>query len=896
MRSATCPSPLLSPSRRLRWFGLAVVVAVALGLVAAGAARGQAEGRPQRFQLDNGLRVLLLESRAVPVVALNLWAHVGSGDESDDLAGMAHVLEHMLFKGTETRPVGQIAREIEGAGGEINAYTSFDETVYYLVLASRFWELGLDILADGLLHPLLQEEDLRREKEVVLEELRMGRDRPAEEASRALYALSYRTHPYRRPVIGFEETVRGFTREQLLGFFQRWYVPGNMLLVMVGDFDTRQVLPRLRELFGKAPARPVAPHARAPEPAQQELRFTAFTQKIQQGYLRLGFHIPALRHEDVYALDVLAILLGQGESSRLYRRVKDRGLVHAVSASSYTPQDPGLFEVAAVLDREKARDAIRAVLREIFLLKHELAGPEELRKAKLNLQSDAVRDRETVQGMARKLGYYETIAGDAGYEREYLRRIGEVTAEEVRQVARRYLTPVNLSVAFLHPAGTAAPLDQAALRALVGEVERQAAPSPPARDPAEVRKTVLPNGMTVLLREDHRVPLVALRAVFLGGLRYERPKQNGITNFVAELLTKGTRRRSAVEIAEEVESMAASLSGFSGRNSFGVEAEGLSGFLDRLLDLVADVVTSPAFPAGELEKERRDLLAAIERREDQPSQVAFDLFLQKLYPAHPYGLKLLGEASTVRALTREDLRRHYARYARPGNLVLAIVGDIQAEAALKQVRAAFAGFKGATARPPALGTPRLPRAPARAFIRKEKEQIHLVLGFLGTTMFSPDRYALDVLNGVLGGMGGRLFTELRDKQSLAYAVSPVEVSGLEPGYLGVYMGTSRGKLRQSVQEVLRLLRELRDQPVGPEELGRAKRSVVGAFEISLQRLSALASNLAFDERYGLGYDYFRRYPEQIMKVTAEDVRRVARKYLDLDRYVLAVVGPEGEGL
>ncbi|MBI2370628.1 MAG: insulinase family protein [Deltaproteobacteria bacterium] len=844
--------PSQSPGRRPCRPTLVALLAMGLVLLAAGGAwaQAQAEARPQRFRLDNGLRVLLLESRATPVVGLNLWVHVGSGDESDDLAGMAHVMEHMLFKGTETRPVGQIAREIEGAGGEINAYTSFDETVYYIVLASRFWELGLDILADGVLHPVLQDEDLRREKEVVLEELRMGRDSPGQEAGRALYALSYRAHPYRRPVIGFEETVRGFTREQLLGFYQRWYVPGNMLLVMVGDFDTQQVLPRIRALFGKAPARPGPSRARAAEPVQRELRFTAFTQKIQQSYLRLGFHIPALRHGDVYALDVLSILLGQGESSRLYRQVKDRGLVHAVSASSYTPQDPGLFEVAAVLAREKLREALRALLREVFLLKQEPAGAEELRKAKLNIQSDAVRDRETVQGMARKLGYYEMIAGDMGYERE----------------------------------------------SLVEEVDHQVAASTPARRAEEIRKAVLPNGMTVLIREDHRVPLVALRAVFLGGLRSERPKQSGLTNFVAEMLTKGTRRRSAAEIAAEVESMAGSLSGFSGRNSFGVEAEGLSDSFDRLLDLVADVLIGPTFPAGELEKKRRDLLAAIERREDQLSQVAFDLFRQKLYPSHPYGLKVLGEASTVKALTREALRRHYARYARPGNLVLALVGDVQADAVLKQVRAAFAGFKGAAPRPPALGTPRPPRAPVRVFTRKEKEQIHLVLGFLGTTMFSPDRFALEVLNGVLAGMGGRLFTELRDKQSLAYSVSPFEISGLEPGAFGVYMGTSRGKLRQSVEEVLRLLREAREQSVGQEELDRAKRSLVGAFEINLQRLGALASHLAFDERYGLGYDYFRRYPEQIMKVTAEDVQRVARKYLDLDRYVLAVVGPEGEGL
>jgi zinc protease len=323
-----------------------------------------------RYALDNGLTVILQENHSVPVVAFNVWVRAGSAEETDAESGIAHVHEHMLFKGTERRGVGEIAKAIESSGGHINAYTSFDQTVYYDVIASRYLETGLDVLADAVQNSTFDPSELAKEKEVVLEEIKRSEDMPGAKLSKALFGLVYRVHPYRRPIIGTENHVRSFSREMILDFYRRWYVPNNMVLVGVGDFSTADARSKIERAFGAFKPRPALDHRREAEPPQQQMRLGVVPEETQQGYLMLGFPTHGIRHSDTAALDVLAIVLGQGESSRLYRRVKsDQGKVHAVRAQSYVMKDPGLFLVSALLDPALTLKAQEALLCEIFRLR-----------------------------------------------------------------------------------------------------------------------------------------------------------------------------------------------------------------------------------------------------------------------------------------------------------------------------------------------------------------------------------------------------------------------------------------------------------------------------------------------------------------------------------------------
>ncbi len=891
---------------RMALYGMIAAGVPANSATAAGAERGL---NVTRHILENGLTVILEENHASPVVAFNVWVKAGSGDERDEESGLAHVLEHMVFKGTERRKVGQIAQEIEGAGGDINAFTSFDQTVYHIVLASRFFDTGLDIVADAVRNSAFDPEELEKELEVVLEEVRRGEDIPSRRLSQALFAEAYRTHPYRRPVIGTTATIRTFKRPDIMDFFRKWYRPGNMALVVAGDFRTEEALPKIRAVFESWPARSLPERPRTPEPAQDRMRVVLLKDNVQEAHLNIAFHISDLKHEDTYALDVLALIAGQGESSRLYRRVKDqKGLVHTVYSSSYTPKDPGLLVAGAVLEPAKAPAAIEAILRELYALKSELPSPHELKKAKLNIEADFIFRKETVQGQAQSLGYFETVAGNLDFERHYVEKILALTPRDIQKAAEKYFRPENLTLALLVPNGTPETTDETAIRKAAeaaesggtnsvaqgdGNPDSASAVAPPGgRAGVEVHREIFPNGTTLIVKENPAVPTVAIRAVYLGGTRFETEKQNGINNFIADMMTRGTERLDAPAFATLVDSMAASISGSSGRNSLGVTAEGLSRFFDPLLDLLGEVIHQPAFDPEEIEKSRQDILAEIKREYDNLSQSAFKLFFRKLYGAHPFALPVNGTSESVAGLTREDMVSYYRGLAVPDNLVLTVVGDVRTDYVVRRVQEVFgrpAEGKIALPDPP---DPSPPSAPIREVVHRDKKQAHIAYGFLGTTLKDSDRYPLEILNAVLSGQGGRLFLELRDRQSLAYAISSFHFESLEPGALGVYIATAPDKVETALAGIRRELDKIRSTPISVEELERAKKYIIGGYEIDLQRNASQAADMGFNERYGLGWDEYRRFPERISAVTREDVLRVAQKYIRPDAPVIGMIAPE----
>lgn len=856
-----------------------------------------------KYQLTNGLTVILQENHATPVVALNMWVKAGSANETDKEAGISHVFEHMLFKGTKKRPVGMIAKEVESAGGIINAFTSFDHTVYYLILASRFFDTGLDILADAIQSSSFDPGELEKEKEVVLEEWRRSQDIPSSFLSDRLFSTSYQRHPYGRPVIGYKDTIVSLTREQMLNYFRKWYIPNNMALVIVGDFNAREIMPKVEQAFQGFDRKSDPHQKRVVEPPQEELKSIILNKNISQTYMSLAFHIPDIKNIDTYPLDVLSLILGQGESSRLYHRVKtERQSVHTVYAAAYTPKDPGLLIIGAIMEAKKVGRALEDILREVYRLRTEEVSPQELEKAKVNLESDFVYQRETVQGQARALGYFETTTGDVGYQQEYLKQIAKVTPADIQRVANLYLKHSNLTAGLLLPQDSPSVIDSVEIKRIAERtsaemetVRAQPQTLPEAlAQPKEVKKVVLENGITLLIKESHAIPITAMTAVFLGGIRFETRENNGISNFMASMLTKGTHARTALELAIEVESMAGSIDGFSGMNSFGVTGKFLQSYFVKGLELMADILTNPSFDESELEKKRTDILAAIKRQDDDLTSCVSNLFSSTLYGQHPYGMTILGTEESTKKLTRQDLLEFYRRYTVAENLVLAIVGDVNAGEVIDKVKRVFRSFP----RVP-LKTPEIPRVlpPSETRVKeanKEKNQAHLIFGFLGTTLDDSDRYPLEILNAILSGQGGRLFLELRDRQSLAYSVSSFSREGLEPGSIGVYIGTSPDKVEKALAGIQEELRKVITEPVSAEELERAKKYLVGTYEIGLQSGASQASDIAFNERYGLSHDFYRRYPQKLFGVTAEDVLRVARKYIQLSKYTMAIVRPKLE--
>jgi zinc protease len=862
-----------------------------------------------KLTLKNGLQVVLEENHAAPVVAMQAWVAVGSADEPPGLAGVAHVFEHMLFKGTKKRGVGQIAREVEAAGGEINAWTSFDETVYHLVLASRFFDTGLDILSDALINSTFDPAELERERRVVLEEIKQGQDSPDRVASQMLFSAAFKAHPYGRPVIGDEASVSALTRAQMIDFFQRHYVAGNVTLVIVGDFDAEAARAKIAAAFapmrkgGKRPSRPA-------EPAQTAPRTVVAARDVRETQLMLAFHTPAIGHDDVAALDLLSVVLGQGESSRLNLQVaRNRQLVTSAHSYAFTSRDGGLLVVGAAMPPGRVEEPARAILDEALRLPREEVSPEELAKARNILESDIVYDKETVQGYARKLGFFSCIAGDPDLEDRYFARIRSITPAELRAVAARYLRVANLTTAALVPqagaagtkkgAGTAAATDRLAsrLEAVAAAAEARAdrrspRPAPAAAD--EVVSVALPSGLRLLVLRDGTVPIVSVQAVWPGGLRNEDARTNGISNLLAAMLPRGTKSRTAEQIMTEVEGMAGGLQGFSGRNSLGLRAEFMSRHWERGLELFADCIRNPRFSEDELERERRIVLDDIHAQDDDLGHAAFRLFQAALWKKHPYRLELSGTRDSVASMTRRRLIDHYRRYYRPSGLTIAVVGDVDTDRLVAKVQSLFADAPADAAEPAAVAAEPPHDEPAQVFRFLAREQAHVVLGFPGTTLKSPDRFALELLSQILSGQGGRLFVELREKRALVYRVSASSVEGIDPGYFAVYLACSPENLDQAVAAVRAELGRVVERGVTAEEVERARKYLIGAHAIGLQRKSAIAGALAFDEAYGQGWREYRRYADELQEVSLADVQRVARRYLDGRREVVAVVKPGEE--
>ncbi len=857
------------------------------------------------MKLDNGLEVILEENHASPVVAFQAWVKIGSADEPPELAGIAHVFEHMLFKGTKKRGVGQIAREVESCGGEINAWTSHDETVYHLVLASQFFDAGLDILADTLMNSSFDAGELERERKVVLEEIKQGIDDPERQAGQGLFRTLFDAHPYGRPIIGNEGTVSKLKREDILAFFAKHYVGSNVTLVVVGDFDASVAKKKIDKAFAAMPEG-VAVGPRPRQPDQKALRVKGAGRDVKEAQLLFGFRTPAINHADIPALDLLAVLLGQGESSRLNLEVvRNRQYATNTSAYLFSARDPGALVVGAGLPPGRVEDATRAVLDEVLRLSVEDVRPEELAKAKTILESDRVYDKETVQGYARKLGFFAAIAGDPNFEEGYLSMLHKITAGDLRRVAAEYLRVANLSIYVQVPTRRGAKQADATDK-LLGRVKataeaaeartkaRFARASATAPDADKVYRHVFPSGLKLLVLRDTSVPIVALRATWVGGLRYEDDRSNGISNMLAALLARGTKTRSAEQIMNDVEGMAGSMTGYAGRNSIGLQAEFLSRYFERAIDLVADCLLNATFADDELEKERRIVLDDIRAQEDSLGQVAFKLFHGAIWQKHPYRLDPMGTTQSVASLTRRKLLTHFRQRYSTSNLTIAIVGDVDPARVQAKVGALLGGRPEQTLEKPVVPIEPPRTEPAQVFKFLSKEQAHLVLGFQGVDFASADRIPLEVLAYVLSGQGGRLFTEIREKRALAYRVSAFSMEGLDPGYFAVYLASSPGNLDEAVKVVRQELRDLVDKGITTDELSRAQRYLVGVHAIGLQRKSALAAALAFHEAYGQGWKAYRQYADHVMKVTAADVVRVARKYLNPQREVTAVVKPSAD--
>jgi zinc protease len=827
--------------------------------------------------LDNGLVIITREDHGAPVVSAQAWCQTGSITEGKWLgAGLSHVLEHMLFKGTTTRPGSRIDQEVQAAGGYMNAYTSFDRTVFHISVPNSGASLAIDILCDITQNATLPPAELEKELDVIRREMDMNQDDPARRAGRRLFECAFTKSPYRFSIIGYPDIFNTLQPADILAYYRDRYVPNNLFFVVTGDMKSDEVIEQVRRAFAQNKSKALQSLVLPAEPRQTSPREVIEEAPIELGYFHFAWHIPDIRHPDAPALDILASLLGSGRSSRLFREVREKkGLVTSADAWTYSPGEQGLFGVSAATSGDKFDAAREALLLEIERVKDEPVPEKELAKVIKQFLASTISTRKTMQGQAQDMGGSWMAANDLNFSERYLAAARQVTPATLQRVARAYLAPANRTLYALLPQG-AAPKSSETLQVCAESM---------------VSKIDFPNGLRLLVKEDHRLPFVEMRAVLQGGVLAESAQNNGLTQLVAKMLLQGTRRRSAEQIAVTIESVGGSIESFGGNNSFGVNAEVLREDFKIGFDVFADVLLNPSFPPAAFERERGIQLELIRAQRDHLLQSCNQAMRKELFGATGYGMDPLGTESSAGSLGIADLAAFYKKMAAPGNCVVAIFGDVDTAELKASVQKAFGGWKASRVDIPArMAAPALTKI-KRVVETRDKKQAVIVVGFPGLTIKDPDRYALEILQEGCSDLGSRLFLRVREKLGLAYYVGAQHFPGLAPGYFAFYAGTAPDAVEQVEQELLKEAVLLRTEGFTAEELARCKAKVIGQKKIARQDLGGLALTMALDELYGAGYQNIDTEDPHYEAVTLEGIKDVARKYLTPDRAVISVVRP-----
>jgi zinc protease len=829
----------------------------------------------ERYTLPNGLTVLLKADHASPVSSVQVWVKTGSIHEGAHLgAGLSHYLEHMLFKGTERRAGREISATVQAHGGYINAYTTFDRTVYYIDVPGNHTAVAIDLLADAVLHSTLPADEVAKEKDVILREIDMCLDDPDQRLSQALFETAFRTHPYRQPIIGHREVFAASSRDDLLGYYRARYVPNNLVLVIVGDFDPAATRAAIAEHFGKAPRARLAPVLVPDEAAQLSRRDMHLHEDVQVSRAGLGWQIPGLAHPDAPALDMLAMVLGHGDSSILWQAIREEArLVHSIDAMSWSPGTSGLFYISYLSDPDKRVAAEQAILCELGRIAAKGISAAALAKAVRQAVTAEVNMRKTMSGQASRLGAGEVVVGDINYSRQYFERLFALTPARLKAVMHTYLVPEKLTVVSSNPAGAA-----------------PAAGGPGSREAASLdfEEISLPNGARLLLQPNRNLPNLHFRLAFAGGPMFEPAARRGATALLATLLAKDTAKRSAEEVARAIEAIGGSFHEFSGNNSFGLSAEVLPGDAALALELIGDAALRPAFKAPRLEIERESALAALKESLDDVVTVGRKKLREKFFGAHPFAIESGGDEAGLQAIAVADLKALHARLVVAGNAVLAVAGDFDAKRLVPQLKAFLAKLpKGAAPRVQA------PLAvTAGDFIETQPRQQAIVFqAFPGPGLLADDYTVSEVADELFSGMSSNLFERVREQKSLAYFVRSSRIVGLGGAMFYFYAGTSPERHGEVIAELNLEIERVRSGGVAAAELQRCQVRLKAAKRMGLQTNSARAMGAALNAIYGLPVNDWRDYDAKVDAVTLGDLQAFARRYFEPRQRVQLVVKP-----
>ncbi|NLF95236.1 MAG: insulinase family protein [Candidatus Riflebacteria bacterium] len=825
------------------------------------------ESAGQVFTLDNGLKVFVKPVHSAPVVALNVWIKVGSVNEEPGEEGYSHLIEHMMFKGTSTYPYGALDNEIKKIGAHQNAFTANDYTCFYLVGASQFFDKMMQLQADAVLNSSFDADELKKETQVVIEELRMSLDNPGNRIVQLIMEESFQLHPYRHPIVGYLQNLEEVTRDKLYAYYKKFYVPANMWVVIVGDVKVDQAIDSVRRYMGDVPRQPVPAQQIPEEPIQEKMRSRIEYADLQHAYVRMGWKVPGIASSDRFALYVIARLIGGGMSSWLWQElVEQKQLAVSAGAGYYSSQFPMLFQVGGVTSQSKVRPFIEAARKIVYRLHQGEIDDAELEKARQQIIAEDIYDREKAEDQATNYGHFAMLSDVEDADR-FVENIRLVTSEDIATVARKYFVDSNLTVARLEP-------------------------EPPAPD-AVPEMITLDNGMRLILKQNNVSPLVAVSFKIAAGGMAEDKREAGLANLVAEMLQRGAAGMTSEEIAARFESMGSRFSVTASKSYVSFDLQCLAENFMPSLELMLSILERPEFPESELTKLKKQVEDWIKADEDDLYKYTVQGALEALYPDTPIAYSSYGKIDDVKRFRTQDLKEFHKKHYVGSNMVVAIVGDFytrELKEALLQSLGRFSQGKANEFKPYKLKDI---TEPVEVTLKKNREQAQII--YAARTFAANDEKVapMAIATTILSGsMSSRLFKNLRAKDSLAYSTWAFNVGMANGGYFLASISTAAAKVATATQRLKQEIDVFRDEGFTDEEFEDAKKYLIGQYALTLVDNASMANNYASDELFGKGFDFYRKYTEQINAVSKEQVSEVARSYLLASgSYSLAITQP-----
>jgi len=833
------------------------------------------------YSLPNGMQVILVEKHANPMIACMVYVNAGAKYETDLNNGVTHFLEHLLFDGTKTKTRMDITEGIKSKGGYINAFTGKELTCYMILMPKEFIEEGLDVQSDMLFNSIFPDTELAKERKIVIEEIKMNEDDVDHQVERFFAAQVYRETPYARPVLGYENIISTISKEEIIDYYHTYYKPNNMICLVIGDFETEAMKDLVDKYYGQIPAKPL--------PKQTEIYFTPPTGKeikykemeAENTYVRLAINGPKHDDPDYYPFDVIAQILYSGETSPLVK-VLTQGtdpLATDVSAYLETQKEFTTLNIGVVTNSpDKVAKILESTVDVLMNLGKNALEKEQIDRVLVSTKTHRYYQEEKLLFYGMEIAPTVVTSG-WNFLETYIDELEKVTPKRVQTVASKYLSDPKYIATVVKP--------------------KKENPSGEKESSSNIyKKEIFPNGLTVIVKSNPDSKVLGINILGKNRSAMEPEGRTGIADFTNRMLLKGTVSRSAEQIAEDLASIGAEITlvdnpwipyddVYTTHSFTFIKFQTIDEYTDKGIELLSDLVVNSNFPEEEIAKTKQEMMSILGRGKGSTRQTCRNLFYATLFIDHPYGKPIMGDGPSVGSITRDGLIEFHKKFYSPDNMIITVCTNMLPDQMMGKIKNAFGNMPRVAFPEPQIPAPNPLSSPLKAHQEMEKEQIYIYLGQPMPGIQSPDAPALDLMNSILSS---RLGLNLREVKGLAYSVGSSIRFDRDFGWFIASIGTRPQNYQEALDGILGEMKKIRQEEVTPEELEKAKNGIWG--RMLFYRLSRInqAYFMGVNEFKGAGYDYDDKYIESLRKVTIDQVKQAAEKYLDTDNYVLAVVG------